>query len=59
MECFRADGGACCLSPDCRLRGVLARGQEAFLAVLDQTTIADCRLPGHSELQYVVGDAAT
>ncbi len=42
VECFRPDGGACCLSADCRLRGVLARSQEAFLAVLDGTTLADC-----------------
>ena len=34
VECFRADGGACCLSPACRLRGVLAAAREAFLATL-------------------------
>lgn len=42
VECFRPDGGACCLSPDCRLRGVLWRAREAFLAALDATTLADC-----------------
>ncbi|WP_270936947.1 RrF2 family transcriptional regulator [Falsiroseomonas oryzae] len=42
VECFRPDGGACCLSPDCRLRGVLWRAREAFLATLDGTTLADC-----------------
>ncbi|MBW6396620.1 Rrf2 family transcriptional regulator [Roseomonas sp. HJA6] len=45
VECFRADGGACCLSPDCRLRGVLAAAREAFLARLDATTLADCLAP--------------
>lgn len=42
VECFRADGGVCCLAPDCRLRGVLAGAREAFLDRLDQTTLADC-----------------
>ena len=45
VECFRADGGACPLSPDCRLRGVLWQGSEAFLARLDATTLADCLPP--------------
>ena len=42
VECFRADGGACCLSPDCRLRGVLWQAREDFLARLDRTSLADC-----------------
>lgn len=42
VECFRPDGGACCLSPECRLRGVLGRAREDFLARLDATTLADC-----------------
>lgn len=54
VECFRPDGGACCLSPDCRLRGVLWQAREAFLAVLDRTAVADCL--GPTKLQYMVGD---
>jgi Rrf2 family nitric oxide-sensitive transcriptional repressor len=42
VECFRPDGGACCLSPDCRLKGVLGQARQAFLARLDATTLADC-----------------
>jgi Rrf2 family nitric oxide-sensitive transcriptional repressor len=42
VECFRADGGACCLSPRCLLRGVLAEAREAFLAVLDKVNLAQC-----------------
>ncbi len=42
VECFRADGGACCMSADCRLRGNLTRAREAFLASLDETTLAEC-----------------
>lgn len=55
VECFRPDGGACCLSPGCQLRGVLWRAREAFLAVLDGTTLADCL--GPARLQYMVGDS--
>lgn len=42
VECFRADGGDCCLLPECRLKGVLWQAREAFLARLDATTLADC-----------------
>ena len=42
VECFREDGGTCCLSPGCRLRTALARAQQTFLASLDTVTIADC-----------------
>lgn len=42
VECFRPDGGQCCLLPECRLRGALWRAREAFLAVLDRTPLADC-----------------
>lgn len=41
-ECFRADGGNCPLTPSCRLRSRLASAQEAFLADLDRSTVADC-----------------
>ena len=41
VECFRADGGACPITPVCRLRGVLAEAREAFLQVLDGCTLAD------------------
>ena len=58
VECFRADGGACCFSPDCRLRGVLARSRDAFLAVLDATTLAECLGPNLPGLPHMVGDAA-
>lgn len=50
VECFRPDGGACCLSPDCRLRGVLLQAREAFFAVLDGRSLADCLGPGVSGL---------
>jgi Rrf2 family nitric oxide-sensitive transcriptional repressor len=42
VECFRSDGGACTLTPGCRLKGRLAAASEAFLAELDRTTLAEC-----------------
>ncbi len=46
VECFREDGGACVLTPRCRLRAKLAAAREAFLKDLDATTLADCAYPG-------------
>ena len=45
VECFRADGGACVLTPLCRLKGRLASAREAFLRELDATTLAECAYP--------------
>jgi Rrf2 family transcriptional regulator, nitric oxide-sensitive transcriptional repressor len=45
VECFRTDGGACVLTPDCRLRHHLKRAHEAFLGQLDQATLADVIYP--------------
>lgn len=40
-ECFGEAGGACCIAPDCRLKGVLGEAVRAFYAVLDRYTLAD------------------
>ncbi|MGK2872117.1 MAG: RrF2 family transcriptional regulator [Alphaproteobacteria bacterium] len=45
VECMRSDGGACPLTPSCRLKGHLAAAQEAFLKELDRTTLAQCAYP--------------
>ncbi len=42
VECFRADGGACTLSPACRLKAPLQAAREAFLQELDRTSLAEC-----------------
>jgi Rrf2 family transcriptional regulator, nitric oxide-sensitive transcriptional repressor len=42
VECFRDDGGGCVLTPRCRLKSRLAAAEEAFLATLDATTLAEC-----------------
>jgi DNA-binding IscR family transcriptional regulator len=54
VECFRPDGGACCLPPECRLHALLALAHEAFLATLDSTSLEGC-LPAGA-MQYMVGD---
>ena len=46
VECFRADGGTCALTPRCRLKRRLAAAHEAFLRQLDATTLAECAYPG-------------
>jgi Rrf2 family nitric oxide-sensitive transcriptional repressor len=45
VECFREDGGACVLTPRCRLKGKLAAAREAFMRELDATTLAECAYP--------------
>ena len=45
VECFREDGGACVLTPRCRLKARLAAAREAFLRELDATTLAECAYP--------------
>ncbi|PNG26138.1 Rrf2 family transcriptional regulator [Methylocella silvestris] len=40
VECF-ADPGACCITAPCKLRHVLRQALDAFLAVLDDYTLAD------------------
>lgn len=43
VECF-AEGGACRITPQCRLKGFLQEGEQAFLMALDARTLADCAL---------------
>jgi len=45
VECFRADGGACVLTPRCRLKGRLFQARAAFLRELDGATLAECAYP--------------
>lgn len=41
VECMRSTGGSCVIAPACRLRGVIGKAFEAFLAVFDESTLAD------------------
>ena len=46
VECFDPEGNTCRLSPACRLSGALDDALRAFLAALDDHTIADlCARP--------------
>ncbi|WP_373085026.1 Rrf2 family transcriptional regulator [Sneathiella sp.] len=48
VECFRIDGGACVLTPSCRLKSRLAAAREAFYNELDQTSLKQCAQPALS-----------
>lgn len=54
VECFRADGGDCILNPDCRLKKRLKHAEEAFLADLDRSTLADCVPPASARRSALV-----
>ena len=41
VECLRADGGCCALTPACGLLPLLSGAQEAFFAHLDSKTLED------------------
>lgn len=41
VECFRATGNDCVLTPACSLAGALAEALDAYYAVLDRYTVAD------------------
>lgn len=55
VPCFGS--GPCVLQPACRLKHRLHRAREAFLAVLDETTIADLVEPDDA-LRRLLGIAA-
>ena len=42
VECFRADGGCCVLTPRCRLKRRLHDAREAFFKELDATMLSEC-----------------
>jgi Rrf2 family nitric oxide-sensitive transcriptional repressor len=41
VDCMRPGGGACAISPACRLKGVVIEALDAFSSVFDSYTIAD------------------
>ncbi len=45
VECFSPGGAVCSLLPACGLKGRLRNAEEAFLAELDRSTLADCVQP--------------
>ena len=53
VECLRADGGSCLLTPACGLLPILSDAQECFFQHLDQHTLADV-IKGHSGMARLV-----
>jgi len=45
VECFARDGGACVITPVCRLRGILSGAEARFIDALNRFRLADCALP--------------
>ena len=41
VECFSAETSRCAVTGSCRLKGALSRALKAYLAVLDEYTLAD------------------
>lgn len=56
VECFDAASNGCTITRACRLRGVLSRALDAYLAVLDEYTLADLAQP-RSGLSRLLGAA--
>ncbi|MCX7125141.1 MAG: Rrf2 family transcriptional regulator [Gammaproteobacteria bacterium] len=52
VPCFNAKKN-CCIAPACRLKGILADAQKAFLAVLEQFTLENI-LENEQEIQYLL-----
>lgn len=55
VECFNKESNMCILSPACRLKGALYEALQAYLAVLDDYTLADF-LVNKEELTAILFD---
>jgi Rrf2 family nitric oxide-sensitive transcriptional repressor len=53
VECMKAGGNGCILSPICRLKGVVREALGAYLSVFDKYTLADL-VANHAELAGVL-----
>lgn len=56
VECFNIEANQCVLAPGCQLKRVLAEAQLAFMASLDQYTLADVTANG-ARLRALLGVA--
>lgn len=54
VECMKADGGACILTPACRLKTIICEALDAYLSVFDKYTLADL-LINDNELGMILG----
>lgn len=53
VACLRAGESACVIEPACRMRSMLSAATDAFLAVLDDYTLADVLKPKASLVQLL------
>lgn len=44
VECFAPGGGLCVITPQCRLKGMLAEAESDFIDNMNRYTLADCAL---------------
>ena len=63
VDCMRPGGGACGISPACRLKGIVREALDAFLSVFDRYTLGDivadrASLTALLDLDQGVDDAA-
>lgn len=58
VECFDSETNTCLLAPVCRLKGILNSALKAYLAVLDEHTLADLRRQP-TKLQELLSITAT
>jgi Rrf2 family nitric oxide-sensitive transcriptional repressor len=56
VECLKADGGNCTISPACRLKSLMRGATDKFLAELDGHTLADV-LKARAPLTRLLGIA--
>ena len=57
VDCMRANGGACCISPSCGLKYALVEAQSAFYKALENFTLADIAAE-KSALKMLLGEPA-
>ena len=58
VECLQSDGGACLVTPACRLKSVLREAMEAFLSVLDGYSLDDLVRRNPALRRLLQGEAA-
>ena len=52
VECFSNSGGACIITPNCRLKNILGSARSGFIADLNRYSLADCALPPKDMRDY-------
>ncbi|NKB19292.1 MAG: Rrf2 family transcriptional regulator [Alphaproteobacteria bacterium] len=56
VVCFPNGAGGCCITPSCRLKGLLVDAEEAFYKTLDKATLNDL-VVGNDDLSAILAPA--